>query len=76
MKEIMSSQGYEEYKATMAAYLAPNSLSNRGRFFCAYCELAFPDQWALEKVILSLSDLTYVRAWEHSSSIPVAFTHR
>jgi hypothetical protein len=46
----MDGSVYEEYKTIMALYLAPNSLSNRGRFCCAYCELVFTDQWALEKV--------------------------
>ncbi|CAF3359818.1 unnamed protein product [Rotaria sp. Silwood1] len=49
MKEIMGTNIYDDYKATMALYLAPNSLANRGRFCCAYCELVFTDQWALEK---------------------------
>jgi hypothetical protein len=53
MKEIMGNNGYDNYKATMALYLAPNSLSNRGRFCCAYCELVFTDQWSLEKVKFS-----------------------
>jgi hypothetical protein len=51
MKEIMGNDAYDNYKATMALYLAPNSLSNHGRFCCAYCELIFTDQWSLEKVI-------------------------
>ncbi len=47
----MGNDAYDNYKATMALYLAPNSLSNHGRFCCAYCELIFTDQWSLEKVI-------------------------
>lgn len=46
----MGNNVYDNYKATMALYLAPNSLCSRGRFCCAYCELIFTDQWALEKV--------------------------
>lgn len=52
MKEIMGDIAYENYKTTMGLYLAPNSLSNRGRFCCAYCEIVLTDQWALEKVNL------------------------
>ncbi|CAF5194223.1 unnamed protein product, partial [Rotaria magnacalcarata] len=50
MKEIMGNDAYENYKRTMASYLVPTSLSNRGRFCCAYCEVVLTDQWALEKV--------------------------
>ncbi|CAF1539825.1 unnamed protein product [Rotaria magnacalcarata] len=49
MKEIMGNDAYENYKRTMASYLVPTSLSNRGRFCCAYCEVVLTDQWALEK---------------------------
>ena len=50
MRELMGSPAYEDYKVSMALYLAPNTISNRGRFCCAYCELLFTDQWTLEKV--------------------------
>ena len=46
----MGTDDYGHYKTTMAFYLAPNTLSNRGRFCCAYCELVFTDQWSLERV--------------------------
>ncbi|CAF4402559.1 unnamed protein product, partial [Adineta steineri] len=49
LKEIMDTNTYDNYKATMALYLAPNSIHNHGRFCCAYCEYVFPDQWLLEK---------------------------
>lgn len=50
MKDIVDSTSYDHYKSTMAVYLTPNNLCNRGRFCCAYCEMIFTDQWALEKV--------------------------
>jgi hypothetical protein len=46
----MGNSVYDNYKATMALYLAPDNLCSRGRFCCAYCELIFIDQWTLEKV--------------------------
>jgi hypothetical protein len=46
----MNKDAYDNYKSTMALYLAPNSLCNRGRFCCAYCEVILTNQWALEKV--------------------------
>jgi hypothetical protein len=46
----MGSSAYDNYKATMALYLSPNNLVQRGRFCCGYCELVFTDQWFLEKV--------------------------
>jgi hypothetical protein len=55
MKEIMGDNDYDNYKATMAVYLAPNNLHIHERFCCAYCERVFPDQWILEKVKFSLS---------------------
>lgn len=50
MKDILDPKSYDNYKATMALYLTPNNLCNRGRFCCAYCEMIFTDQWSLEKV--------------------------
>jgi len=46
----MDKNTYDNYKTTMALYLAPNSLFNRGRFCCAYCEVILTNQWSLEKV--------------------------
>lgn len=50
MKDILDPTTYDQYKATMALHLTPNTLCNRGRFCCAFCEMIFTDQWTLEKV--------------------------
>jgi len=69
MKEIMGDNDYDNYKATMAVYLAPNNLHIHERFCCAYCERVFPDQWILEKVKFSLSACPRKVTWTSRFSL-------
>lgn len=61
MKEILDQTKYDQYKSTMALHLTPNTLCNRGRFCCAFCEMIFTDQWSLEKVRYSCCFLHYTK---------------
>ncbi|CAF0959548.1 unnamed protein product [Adineta steineri] len=70
LKEIMDTNTYDNYKATMALYLAPNSIHNHGRFCCAYCEYVFPDQWLLEKHLHTVEHKTKQTSTNHKELVP------
>ncbi|CAF0995468.1 unnamed protein product [Adineta steineri] len=70
LKEIMDTNTYDNYKATMALYLAPNSIHNHGRFCCAYCEYVFPDQWLLEKHLNTVEHKTKQTSTNHKELVP------
>ncbi|UJR36526.1 hypothetical protein I4U23_029247 [Adineta vaga] len=70
MKEIMGPSAYDNYKSTMALYLAPDSIHNHGRFCCAYCEQAFPDQWLLEQHLHTVEHQTKQTSTDHKELVP------
>ncbi|CAF0941192.1 unnamed protein product [Adineta ricciae] len=70
MKDIIGATAYADYRATMAYYLAPNSIHNHGRFCCAYCELTFFDQWLLEQHLNTSEHKKKKTSTKHRELVP------